>query len=133
MRPNSGLLGKMKSDLSLENISYNKFEANEDKSISDTLGSIIKCAFNQALVHEDEGLARPTDVVNLIRSQSKEATMKFNFLIIEEFGDTICETDWEVRLVPNISELHSFRLFKDYRTDYSKTFLGVSQSSKSVR
>ena len=101
---------KVRSKLSLENISYNRFEANEGKSISDTLGSIIKCAFNRAIKKEDEG-ATLADIVNLIRSEIKQSTKKFNFFI-EEFDDLQWETDRETRPVPNISKLHSFRTFK---------------------
>ena len=101
---------KVRSKLSLENISYNRFEANEGKSISDTLGSTVKCDFNRAMKKEDEG-ATLADIVNLIRSEIKQSTKKFNFLI-EEFGDLQRETDQEARPVPNISKLHSFRTFK---------------------
>ena len=57
---------KMHSKLSLEYISYNRFDVNEGKSISDTLGSIVKCAFNRAIVKEDEGVTSLEDIINLI-------------------------------------------------------------------
>ena len=47
-------LVKMRLKLSLENISYDRFEVNEGKSISDTLGFIVKCTFNRAIVKEDK-------------------------------------------------------------------------------
>ena len=49
-------LAKMRLKLSLENISYDRFEVNEGKSISDTLGFIVKCTFNRPIVKEDEGV-----------------------------------------------------------------------------
>ena len=79
---------KMHSKLSLENNSYDRFEANEGKSISDTLlGSTVKCAFNRETVKKDKGVTLLADIVNLIRSEIKQSTKKFTFFIVEEFGD----------------------------------------------
>ena len=44
---------KMESELTLNNISYDRFKANEGNSISDTLGSITKCSFNRAILKHD--------------------------------------------------------------------------------
>lgn len=103
---------KMKMDLNLESMSYDRFEAHEGKSISDTLGSITKCSFHRGVVKEDQGLTSLTDVIDLIRSEMKPSTKKFNFLIIEEFGDTERDMNRQAEKVKNISKLHSFRLFK---------------------
>ena len=47
---------KMYSKLYLKNISYNRFEANGGKSISDTLGSTVEYTFIRAIVKEDKGV-----------------------------------------------------------------------------
>ena len=69
-------LFKMHESLHLDNISYNRFEANEGKSISDTLGSICKCAFNRGLLKNDEGVASLSDIVYLIKSEMNMSTKK---------------------------------------------------------
>ena len=103
---------KMRTKLSLENISYDRFEADEGKSLSDTLGSLTKCSYNRAIIKYDEGVSTLSDIVNLIQSEMKSSTKKFNFLVIEEFGDTMRETDRAAVPVPNISKLHSLKIFK---------------------
>ena len=101
---------KMESELTLNNISHDRFEANEGKSISDTLGSITKCSFNQAILKHDEGVRSLENVVNLIKSEMKESTKKFNFLVVEEFGFIERDNDRQAEAVPNISKLHAFRI-----------------------
>ena len=67
-------LFKMKEDLSLTTISYDRFEANEGKSISDTLGSISKCAFQRGIVKSDEGIRDLDEVIELIKSELNVST-----------------------------------------------------------
>lgn len=74
-------LFEMHASLKLDSISYDRFEANEGKSVSDTLGSITKCAFNRGNLKLDEG-------ISTLKSESKPTTKKFNFFHIEEFGST---------------------------------------------
>ena len=50
------------------------------------------------------------DVVNLIKSEMKESTKKFNFLVVEEFGLIERDNDRQAEAVPNISKLHAFRI-----------------------
>ena len=45
---------KMRSKLSLENITYDRFEANKGKSIGDTFVSIVKSTFNRVIVRNHQ-------------------------------------------------------------------------------
>ena len=65
---------KMYSKLYLKNISYNRFEANGGKSISDTLGSTVEYTFIRAIVKEDKGVISWADIVNLMWSEIKQST-----------------------------------------------------------
>ena len=66
--------------------------------------------FNQAILKHDEGVRSLEDVVNLIKSEMKESTKKFNFLVVEEFGFIERDNDRQAEAVPNISKLHAFRI-----------------------
>ena len=63
----------MRLQLNLKNISYDRFEANEVKSVSDTLGFITKCAFNREIL-KHEVVSSLTEIVNLVRSEMKPST-----------------------------------------------------------
>ena len=65
---------KMKDELKLDHLSYDRFEAHEGKSISDTLGSITKRCFNRAIFKSGQGVTSLSDIVNLIRTELKELT-----------------------------------------------------------
>ena len=100
----------MKEELSLTSISYDRFEANEGKSISDTLGSISKCAFQRGIVKRDEGIEDLLGVVELIKSELNVSTKKCTFFEIVSF-DFIDRSTSRPRLtIPNISKLHSVAL-----------------------
>ena len=73
-------LFKMKDELGLASISYDRFEANDGKSVSDTLGSISKCAFQRGIVKSDEGIADLSEIIELIKSELNVSTKKFHFL-----------------------------------------------------
>ena len=76
----------MKDILGLEYISYDRFEANESKSVIDTLGSISKCAFQRGIVKKDEGIADLSEVIELIKSELNVSTKKFSFFEVVEFN-----------------------------------------------
>ena len=109
---NAGIF-KMKEQLNLENISYDRFAAHEGKSASDTLGSITKCCFNRALFKSEEGISSISDIVALIKSELKESTKKFDFLVVEEFGSTQRLLERNELVIPRISKLHSVTLIND--------------------
>lgn len=103
----------MKDILKLDNISYDRFEAHEGKSISDTLGSIAKCCFKRAIFKNPEGVSSAADVVNLIRSELKDSSQKFDFLIAEEFGSIERKLERNELVIPNITKMHSITVLND--------------------
>ena len=82
---------------------YDRFEANEGQSISDTLVSICKCAFNRALLKND-GVASLSDIVDLIKSEMIE---------VLEFGSTHRKSARDELIIPLISKKHSLVLIGD--------------------
>lgn len=95
----------------LEKASFEYFEANEGKNVSDSIGSIVKCAFQRGISKLDEGVKTASDIVQVINNETKDATPKFKFFIVEEFGEIEhIETDIEYPL-PGIRSIHSLKLF----------------------
>ena len=70
----------------LDSTSWEYFEAHEGKNTSDTLGSIVKCAFPRALVNHPGQIRCAKDVVNVL-TVVPESTEKFTFFIVEEFPE----------------------------------------------
>ena len=62
-----------KDSFKLQNASFLYFEANEGKNTSNTIGSIVKCAFLKGITKVDQGIGKVSD------------SLKFDFFIIEEF------------------------------------------------
>lgn len=52
------------------------------KSVGDTLGSVIKYAFKSGILKHAKGITL-TDLVELISSEIKHATKKFDFIVVE--------------------------------------------------
>ena len=96
----------MKEKLGLENIGFNFFEAHEGKNVSDTIGSIVKCAFIRGIQKNDEGLQNLSDMLSLIKSELKESTAKFEFFAVEEFGETERVLLRNELVIPNITKVH---------------------------
>ena len=100
--------GKLKSackDLVLKRASFCYFEAHEGKNISDTIGSIVKCAFIRRMNKFDQGISTAHDVVKLvIEQQNRKKMEKFDFFIVEEFGEIerIPDNERSEVPVPNI-------------------------------
>lgn len=80
---------KMQRKLNLDIISYDRFEANEEKSVNDTLGLITKCVFKIGILKHDKRITLLAELVELISSEIKQTT--FGFSIVEEFGYMIQE------------------------------------------
>ena len=72
-------------DFNLQNVSFDYFEANEGKNISDSIGSIVKCAFQRGIAKSEQGLTTCKEIVEVIRAEVKPETAKFKFFIVEEF------------------------------------------------
>ena len=70
---------EMKDELELDSLSYELFEANEGKNTSDTIGSIVKCAFLRGIYQQDDGIANIDDMVSLIESQLSSEMKWFQF------------------------------------------------------
>ena len=103
-------LFKMKDELGLSSISYDRFEAHEGKSVSDTLGSISKCAFQRGIVKSDEGIADLSEVIELIKSELNVSTKKFLFFEVVSFDFIERSTERAHLAIPLISKLHSAAL-----------------------
>lgn len=78
-------LMKARETFGLETTSFCYFEAHEGKNVSDTIGSIIKCAFTKEMNTYNQGIQYANDVVRLVKERVKKRTEKFDFFIVEEF------------------------------------------------
>lgn len=99
-----------KDAFDLEEVAFEYFEANEGKNISDTIGSIVKCAFQRGIAKHNEGISTSSDIVRIIRSEVKDATSKFSFFVVEEFqGFQRVDQTSEFPL-PGILSIHSLKV-----------------------
>ena len=74
-----------KNKLNLKRITYAYYEANEGKNISDTIGSIVKCAFLRGqLKTGDHGVHSAREVVDIVRGELQDSTKKFDFFVVRE-------------------------------------------------
>ena len=98
---------KMKETLNLQSLSYHRFEANEGKSVSDTLGSISKCAFQRGILKKDEGIENLSDIIELIKSELNVSTKKFSFFEVVPFDFIERATSRPGLVIKDISKKHS--------------------------
>ena len=63
--------------------SFNFFESHEGKSISDSIGSIVKCAFIRGAMKCEQGIKNLEDVHHVITGAIKPSTKKFEFFTVE--------------------------------------------------
>ena len=49
------------------------FETNEGKNISDSVGSIVQCAFQRGIMKCNEGITTAAEIVKIIRVKVKES------------------------------------------------------------
>ena len=91
----------------LQRASFDFFEAHEGKNVSDTIGSIVKCAFVRAMHKNEQGVHNASDIVDVIRSELKEETKKFEFFVVEEFRKTDRIKGRDKCSVQGIMKLHS--------------------------
>ena len=99
---------KVKEVFDLESVTYSYFEAHEGKNVSDTTGSIVKCAFLKAIAKENEGISNSKDVVRLIKEATKLQTPKFDFFLVDEFPfvERIPEKERDSFIINGITKLH---------------------------
>ena len=97
-----------KESFQLKNASSSYFEANKGKNTSDTIGSIVKCAFVKGTAKANQGIGKASDVVELVAANVKSETKKFDFFIIEEFPfiERIEEKDCASFEINGISKAH---------------------------
>ena len=79
---------KHANDSVLEHASFDYFETNEGKNISDTIGSIVKCTYLRGMLKQEQGIHWVKDIVSVIKSDLKTKTKKFTYSFVEEFGTT---------------------------------------------
>lgn len=109
----NGKLLSARKEFNLSEVSFEYFEANEGKNISDSIGSIVKCAFQRGITKLNEGVTTAAEIVKVICSEVKETTAKFSFFVIEEFP-TVDRTNVSPEYpLPGILTVHSLRLHKD--------------------
>ena len=101
---------KANEKFGLEKSSWEYFEAHEGKNTSDTIGSLIKCAFLRAIVNHPGEIRCAKDVVNLL-SIMPESTEKFSFFVVEEFPEInrIPSEKREEIVIKNILSMHSLK------------------------
>ena len=89
----------------LEHASFNYFEGNEGKNISDTVISIVKCAYLRDMLKHEQGIHRVKDIVSVIKSELKTTTEKFTYFLVEEFGTTESITSRDECLIDGMMKL----------------------------
>ena len=99
----------------LNGVSFNFFESHEGKSVSDSIGSIVKCAFIRGMMKSEGGVQDLNDIHELIESQIKDKTEKFDFFVVEKFGSFKKKSSKSRSYckVTGIMALHSFKLLND--------------------
>ena len=99
----------------INNATFNFFESHEGKSTSDSIGSIVKCAFIRGVLKYEQGILCVNDVLNVINSETKPSTKKFDFFVVEEFKRFQKRTikSREYCKIPGIMSLHSLKLDED--------------------
>ena len=97
-----------RDEFQLKNTGFCYFEAHEGKNTSDTIGSIVKCAFLKGIAKENEGIGNAADVVALVKKNVRTETKKFDFFEVEEFPfmERLDEDKRPEFLISGISKVH---------------------------
>jgi hypothetical protein len=96
-------------DFGLQNVAYHYYEAHEGKNVSDSIGSIVKCAYLRAMANSDLGVSSAAEVITIIKTALKEKTTNFEFFILEEFGQT-ARLDGKEKKIEKILTIHSLAM-----------------------
>ena len=70
----------------INTVAFNFFASHEGKSASDSIGSIVKCAFVRGMLKNEQGVCNIDDILDVILSETKLSTKKFDHFIVEKFG-----------------------------------------------
>ena len=55
----------------IKTVTFNFFESHEGKSTSDSIGSIVKCAFIRGMLKNEQGVSNIDDILNVVTSETK--------------------------------------------------------------
>ena len=91
----------------LEHASFDYFEANEGKNISDKIGLIVETAYVRGMLKHEQVIRCVKDIVSVIKSKLKKTTKKFMYFLVEEFGKTEHINSREQCPINGIMKLHS--------------------------
>ena len=80
-------LFRTKESFNLENVCFNFFESHEGKNTSDSIGSIVKCAFLRGMLKSDQGKENIDDILSIMKSELKPSTEKFSFFLLKNLID----------------------------------------------
>ena len=70
----------------INTVAFNFFASHEGKSASDSIGSIVKCAFVRGMLKNEQGVCNIDDILDVILSETKLSMKKFDHFIVEKFG-----------------------------------------------
>ena len=74
------------SKFELPQFGFHYYASHEGKNTSDTIGSIVKSALKRGMFKHPQIKIHSHDaVINIIRSEVKERTKRFDFFIVEKF------------------------------------------------
>ena len=96
-----------------EHVGFHYYESHEGKNISDTIGSIVKCAFLRGVIHYEHEIRNDETAVKIVKENLKEITKKFEFVVIEPFPVFAREKqrqEWELK---GIRSIHSIVINKE--------------------
>ena len=96
----------------MDYVTFNFFESHEGKNTSDSIGSIVKCSYIRGMLKSDQAVCNVDDVLNIILSETKSSTKKFDHFVVEKFGRFQKKTadSREYCKVTGIMSLHSLKL-----------------------
>ena len=91
---------------------FNFFESHEGKSCSDSIGSIVKCAFMRGILKKRAPVQSVDGILSIILEEAKPSTEKFTSFIVEKFGwfKKKLPTSRNYCKVKGIMGLHSLKL-----------------------
>ena len=98
------------STYDLKQVKFHYFASHEGKNTSDTIGSIVKSALKRGMLKQPEAEIR-TDVKveEIMHTEVKEQTKKFDFFVIEKFDKfgRIPEDERDALQITGIQRVHS--------------------------
>ena len=98
----------------VKSVSFNFFEFREGKSVSDSIGAIVKCAFIRGILKTQQGVTNIDDILSVIHTKTKPSTKKIDFFIVEKLGwfQKQLPTSGKYCKIEGIMAWHSLKLFE---------------------